>query len=381
MSKAISDEASTWVQINHEFWLSERRCAEKWEVALANDKGRPPLARARISLAGTGTARIEELHVNAESDRSVLPALLYSAGRRARIEGARVVQLACESYRDVAVDLMRLSEGSPHSSETPVPWQRLDIAMCALSTQLEGLNTPIASSLMVAETRESVMRWLEPGETWGFFQSVLDGSLSKDEYIYALGNVHQFVRHTTRILGRCIAHGDDSETRRHFINHLNGEVNHELIVEHDLAHLNADVHFVQHDMPPNLETLEFMAVQESAIAYHQDPLLLVASPLAAEGVTAHMSERFMERLRACISSWGVKSPEKACQFFSSHMTFDGGMDGHWEGTLVYLERILKSEPQFQRFLTTCRASMGTTTRMYESFTRDLRADSNLHISS
>ncbi len=35
-----------------------------------------------------------------------------------------------------------------------------------------------------------------------------------------------------------------------------------------------------------LLAIEFQAIQEATIGYHQDPVLMMANPLAAEGVTA-----------------------------------------------------------------------------------------------
>jgi len=351
--------------------LHEQKNAGTWEVSLRDPQGAVVLAASLTSPARSLTDASVELRVeklsSRDSQKTELLSLLYCAGRRARLEGMRLAQIAPSENSALLEDVLH-----PMSAQG-ISYVRLDESMCSLGAKLEEAGAAIPSDMFVAETREAVLRWLEPGESWGFFKSVLDGTLTRDQYVYAISNVHQFVRHTTRILGRCIAHSDTTEGRKHFINHLNGEVNHEIIIEKDLAHLGASVEFVKNQMSPNLETLEFMAVQESAIGYYDDPSLLVASPLAAEGVTAHMSEAFMEKLNACIGSWGIEQPEKASQFFSSHMTFDGGMDGHWEGTLVYLRDILKTEHQFQRFMTTCRASMGSTERMYGSFTRDIPA--------
>src|SRR5690606_17039296 len=139
--------------------------------------------------------------------------------------------------------------------------------------------------------------------------------LTREQYVYGLSNIYQFVRQTTRLCARAVAYSTTTELRTHYIQHLNGEVNHELIIERDLTHLQEDVAYVRDFMAPNGPTQEFMAIQESLIGYHHDPVLMMASPLAAEGVSAHLDEAFVVALKDCIGSWGVERPERAAKFF------------------------------------------------------------------
>jgi len=114
-----------------------------------------------------------------------------------------------------------------------------------------------------------------------------------------------------------------------------------------------------------------MAVQESVIGFHNDPVLLMASPMAAEGMTAHLDQRFMDALRACVQSWGYERPDKATMFWSSHINTDGGESGHWQNTLDTVGRFLRSETDLQRFIGVMKTSMAALTRSYDSYVTDL----------
>jgi hypothetical protein len=156
------------------------------------------------------------------------------------------------------------------------------------------------------------------------------------------------------------------ELRRHFIDHLNGEINHELSIENDLRHLGVDPDYVLHHRVPDPATKSFMAIQETTIAYYQEPMLLMACPLVAEGITANMPSAFVGSLRSLVGSWGVASPQKATSFLISHTHTDGGDDGHWQTTTQALGEYLVDEALQRRFLCTVRTAADCLERSFDA---------------
>ncbi len=272
----------------------------------------------------------------------------YLAARRARVMNSHLVVM--ESGSPLAE---RVSASAIPGVEGYVA-QRVD-RMC--SALFDDVPADARGALFTDELVETTERWLQ--ELWqvGFFRAVSDRTLTREQYIYTLENMHQFVRWTTRILGRCVGHAHDGRLRDHFLDHLAGEVNHERLIETDLEALGVSVDFMKESMAPNAGTRIFMAVQESAVGFHHDPVMLMASPTAAEGMSAHLSPLFIESLLACIKGFGVAEPAKAARFLTSHVKTDGGDDGHWVGTIASIAHQLLSDSSQQMFLSTLRASM------------------------
>jgi hypothetical protein len=293
---------------------------------------------------------------------------MYFAARRARIMG-RENLLVRANEAAFARDIFKLAPCSDAFPE--VLAQRVDLAAHYAHKSLEALSMPIAPSVRAREVEEVTKRWLSGAGEWGFFKALHMRTLTRQQYVYALSNIYQFVRHTTRLVARAIAHSPTTEMRSHFIKHLNGEVNHELIIERDLNYLGEDVAYVRDHMAPNGSTQEFMAIQESMIGYYEDPVLLMASPVAAEGVTAHLDQAFVDALHDCLKLWNVEAPQKASKFFVSHMHTDGGDDGHWEMTIAFLEGCLLTESKHQFFMRSLRSAMRGTERLYNSFVTEL----------
>ena len=131
--------------------------------------------------------------------------------------------------------------------------------------------------------------------------------------------------------------------------------------------LGEDVEFVVQRMSPNLATRQFMAAQESAIGFHRDPVLLMAAPLAAEGISGHLDQRFMDALHESVARWGVPEPERVTRFYSSHIDFDGGDDGHWQGTMTMLAAHLRDETALARFMSMLRVTTDSMLRCYDSW--------------
>jgi hypothetical protein len=315
------------------------------------------------------SAAVRELKIKRD-DAQATNALLYAIARRARmLDRTNVVLPSSASDAEI---LAKLGKFEPCSQQlSRLLSQRVDLAAHYASQALVASGAQVEPRLRALEVADTVRAWLAGGRNWGLFRAVHARTLTRTQYVYAMSNIYQFVRHTTRLLARCIAHSATTEMRSHFIHHLNGEVNHELIIERDLQHLGEDVDYVRHHMSPNGPTQEFMAIQESMIGYYEDPILLMASPMAAEGVTAHLNQEFVDGLHDCMRAWGVAKPEKASKFFVSHMHTDGGEDGHWEMTVAFLSKCLLDEPKHQFFLRSMRSAMRGTARLYESFAEDI----------
>ena len=250
--------------------------------------------------------------------------------------------------------------------------QRVDVAIDrAHAAWVAAGGGGLDPALYLAEVEETIEVWLADLYERGFFRSVVDGTLTREQFVYTAANMHQFVRWTTRLLGLAVGNSHARPLRDHFLRHLSGEVNHEILIERDLAHLGVDVEYVVERMSPSPSTRHFMAIQESLIAFHRDPIAFMASPLAAEGVASHQTPAFLEALEDVIASWQVREPKKAMSFFTSHVHTDGGDDGHWEMTLSLVGRFLRTETDTARFLATMRASMAALTAAYDEYVDDL----------
>jgi len=250
--------------------------------------------------------------------------------------------------------------------------QRLDIALDRAASAIEVSGLPnLDPEYLVGEVGAHLEGFFERIQASTWFRAVYEQTITRGQYVYTLSNMHQFVRFTTRILGRCVANAQDSALRLHFARHLSEEVNHELIIERDLTALGEDVDFVRERMAPNLPTRQFMAAQESAIAFHRDPILLLAAPLAAEGISGHLDAAFLDALHEVARTWGVPDPSRVTRFYSSHMDFDGGDDGHWEQTVAVLSTYLTDETKLSRFLSVLAATTVAMERCYDSWIDDI----------
>ena len=114
-----------------------------------------------------------------------------------------------------------------------------------------------------------------------------------------------------------------------------------------------------------------MAAQEAAIGFHRDPVLLMAAPLAAEGISGHLDQRFMDALHRNVARWGVTEPDRVTRFYSSHIDYDGGDDGHWETTMTMLATHLRDETTLTRFTSLLRVTTDAMLRCYDSWIDDL----------
>ena len=357
------------------------RARELVALAIVIPGAQSPLAAYRP--AGS-LARTRYLATFAWQDgaQAYAPLLLYAALRRARIEGGATLAAHICDPAGVLAGIVPLStlpgvpplQGCPNAhSDSRVPVaQRVDLAIDrAHRAWLAAGGGALDPSLYMAEVEETIKVWLADLYQRGFFRAVVDGTLTREQFIYTAANMHQFVRWTTRLLGLAVGTSHPRRLRNHFLRHLSGEVNHEILIERDLAHLGADVEYLVDRMPPSPSTRHFMSVQESLVAFHRDPVAFMASPLAAEGVASHQTGEFLDALENVIAGWMIREPRKAMSFFTSHVNTDGGDDGHWEMTLSLVGAYLRTETETARFLATMRASMAALTAAYDEYVDDL----------
>lgn len=300
------------------------------------------------------------------------PHALYMAVRRARIEGATTIAAHAKDAANALDATLKLRpiDGPTEDDRTPQA-QRVDLAAHSAYRAIASVGSELDAGVFGDEVYETFHVWLRDLYGRGFFRAVEQRSLSREQYVYTISNMHQFVRWTTRLLGHAVAHSHQRSLRNHFLSHLHGEINHETIIERDLAHLGEDVQFVVDRMAPSPGTRQFMAVQESLAGMHHDLIQFLASPLAAEGIASHLTPAFLTALEESIASWGVEDPRRAMTFLSSHVHTDGGEDGHWEMVLRVIREHLRSEDDVRRFLATFRASARALTIAYDEFVEDL----------
>jgi hypothetical protein len=321
---------------------------------------------------GQGAAYLADVRASNDRDRSLL---LYLALGRARLDGYHAVASHLRDgawpermgWSSLGLAPVLTADGGTHRARA----ERLEVALLRAFDWSIAEGNEIEPCLYADDLGEVLERWILSIYAGGFFRAVRERSLTREQYLYAAANMHQFVRWTTRLLGRAVAASHDKAFRNQFLHHLQEEVNHEVIIEKDLEHLGVDLHTYLERVPANRGTRLFMAVQESIIGFHQDPLLFLASPLAAEGIASHLDPSFVDDLTACVASWGVEHPGRAVRFLESHIAFDGGEHGHWEGSLRFVAERLQSEEELQRFLGVLRGSMQGLSMAYDSFCTDL----------
>jgi hypothetical protein len=344
-------------------------------------------ASAFSALTGLSDAALEasiglgEVYLAADAPVQALPVLLYLLLRRGRIWGRHTVISYAElgmlgGERDVVEwqplpHLPPLLAPGSSAPLSPVA-QRLDIAIHKAEQASGADGRRFLKQFFVPEAVETLERHLDSFFKTEFFTAVYAARLSREQYVYSMSNLHQFVRYTTRLIGRAVGLSNDEELRNHWLAHLSGEINHEKIIEKDLANLGADVDYVVQHMLPNVPNQEFMVMQESVIGFHQDPVLFMAAPFAAEGWTARLDQRFLQGLEASVRSWGIDKPRHVTSFLSSHINFDGGEDGHWEGTRKILGRFLESDHMLQKFLNLVHLAMNAFERSYASYVTEQR---------
>lgn len=323
------------------------------------------------SVALRNSLALEAVWLADERREDDLVPALYRALQRGRIRGLNTVVAHLPGPKSPVWRLLNFEElGAAPERRQGVAFmacaQMLDVA---IHQAFRGCSPSVWEEVrreLPQEVMEVLRHWLLRFYAGSFARSVLEKTMTREQYVHTLSSAHHYVRQTTQHVGRAVASAYDRDMRRHLIHHLNGEVNHEVMIENDLRHLGIDPEYVMRYREPNWATKAFMAVQEATVSFYQDPLLLMACALVGEGVAAGVPREFVPSLRDLISSWGVQHPERAMSFFTSHAVVDAGEDGHWQGTANMLGRYLLDEPTQRRFLGTLRAAAETFERLYNA---------------
>ena len=184
------------------------------------------------------TLFLSSLWLSPDTDTNeILPGILYLALRRGRIwNKTNIVSLLPNVNALLAstAKLQVLSNLSVIENQGVILYpvaQRIKYSLYYLYQSTKGTYRDIINQNIVHEIVETVNKWLFNNvfkSPW--VQAIFDGSFTKQQYIHLLYNTYQYVRLTLRLISRCIAFSDNMELRDHFVYHLRGEVNHELII-------------------------------------------------------------------------------------------------------------------------------------------------------
>lgn len=313
----------------------------------------------------------------------LMPAALYLVLRRGRIWNRKQIIMLLDQQQAISLAAIRISVVDNVSTmqvagkEVSLYAQQLQYALHLCYQHCQGKFLQFIKQEFSNEIIQTVAIFLQQFFMNKWSQAICNETITKQQYIQSLFNLHSYVRYTTRLCARCVAVSDDPDLRNHYIEHLKGEINHEKIIERDLKNLGGDVEYLTKYFVPNLATKEFMMTQESTIAFYQNPVLMLACPLAAEGISAAVNPEFLKALSRTISSWGIDRPEDAMRFISSHTNTDGGEDGHWENVKKMTNRFIQSENELQRFLSIYEIATEGLQRSFESSIEENYLWSNL----
>ena len=296
----------------------------------------------------------------------LLAPITYMALRRARIWGRHTV--AALSPPGSLTRLLALEELEPGPAAGLA--QRIDLAIHRAFAACDPSQRALCQRHMLPEALAVLARHARRFADTAWARAVRARRLSRAQYVATLASTHQYVRYTPRLLARAIAVSPDEELREHFLRHLDGERSHDRLLEADLRHLGADVEFVREHMAPTAATMAFMVVQESMIAFHQDPVLFMAAPFVAEGLAAAAPPELLAALADNVRAWGL-DPLHVTRFLRSHVQLDGGDDGHWRATCALLGRRLRDEGVQQRFLAVVQLAADAFQRSYDAHVDDL----------
>lgn len=250
--------------------------------------------------------------------------------------------------------------------------QKIEYSLLGLANQLPCDSNEFITTEFINDMYKMFFTWYDKFNKGSWCQAINNKTITKNQYISTLYNLHAYVKYTTRICARAVAHSDDPFLRNNYIDHFKGEINHEILIQKDLIKMGEDVDYLKNYYIPNTKTKSFMILQESTIGFYQDPILLLACPFVAEGISANFKDELLENLEETIGEWGVEKPDQAMRFFNSHVKFDGGEDGHWEDVIKILPLYVKTEHERQRFISIVKFGMDA---LYDSFNSNV--DENL----
>ncbi len=247
--------------------------------------------------------------------------------------------------------------------------QKVDYILLSVVESLPDEANDFVIHEFIQDMYKMFFNWYDKYNKGKWCTAIINKTLTKRQYISTLYNLHSYVQYTTRLCARAIAFSDDVFLRNNYIDHFRGEINHEILIEKDLQQLGEDVEYLKKYYIPNIKTKAFMTLQESTIGFYQDPVLLLACPFVAEGVSANFRTELLDNLEEIIGSWGIKDlkdPGKAMRFLNSHVKFDGGEEGHWEGVIQILPMYIKTEFDRQRFISIAKFGMDSILNSFDS---------------
>ena len=131
------------------------------------------------------------------------PVLLYAAARQARVARRTTVLL---DPRSVADSLLTLGHFQPLPKASSYSGRVWNIMLYKAAQACHEVRQPLLSSFLTGEVIETVYAFVARMYRTSFFKAVQEGTLTRAQYISLLSPSHHYVRYTTRILGRCIAH-------------------------------------------------------------------------------------------------------------------------------------------------------------------------------
>ncbi|WP_406694505.1 hypothetical protein V5E97_25870 [Singulisphaera sp. Ch08] len=305
--------------------------------------------------------------------------LVYLAGREGRMQERRWLAAYMEpgmaagrkvsGARNLEKVASRRVEGRDGSYEVVTIAEDVNYVMSNSFRRIpEHLHPYLRETFFVDEVVGEVMSGARRFYEGPWFKAVENGELTRRQYITTLAEMHTYVRWTTRLLGTVIGITSDPELRKHYLRHLGGEIDHEVMLENDIDQLGFDVDYIKNHHSPSEHIRTFMSLQESlSFGPRRDPSLFLAAPFAAEALSAFLKKEFVEKLSRNIASWGVDNPSRAMTFITSHADFDGGTDGHWEAMRRILHRHLKGERELREFLSIVRLAQNSLLRAFSSF--------------
>lgn len=290
---------------------------------------------------------------------------LYFATKAARIYNIDIV-LTIKDKNDhfPVMTIMGAKEIQNIDENKILVGQKVQYSLIKLAEQLPANSNDFVTQEFVNDMYKMFFTWYDDFNKGSWCNALKNKTLTRNQYISTLYNLHSYVKYTTRICARAVAHSDDQFLRNNYIDHFRGEINHEILIEKDLKNLGEDVDYLKNQYIPNSKTNAFRILQESTIGFYQDPVLLLACPFVAEGITANFKDELLDDLEATIKSWGMEKPDTAMRFINSHIKFDGGEDGHWEDVIKILPLYIKTEHDRQRFIAIARFGMES---LYNSF--------------
>lgn len=302
-----------------------------------------------------------------------LNALLYLCAQKARIDNRTTLVIPVADKNSPIVSLGKfehIKDIAPINNHYFFA-EHVDRITSEIFINSDDTTRNFLHSRFVVELEAVFKRWLDKFFKSPWFNAIMTRSLSREQYIYTLSNQYQYVRFTTRHIAAAVAISCDRALRNHWRHHLEGEVDHERIIEKDLINLGVNVDYAINHMVPEKANFRFMLAQEAIVGFRCDPILFLAPPFVAEGFAANLGKDFIEALDGCAKKWGIDHPRHVTNFITSHIDFDGGDDGHWSTGLRMIGQLITTEKQHREFLAAVQLCMDAFYESYQAYSDDM----------